>query len=273
MTNTVRYPLTLGCVCLAVGLGLALTYKATKGPMDARAETKIADAIATAFFNVQFRTGAPNPWDAYDTATVDGREVYVGYRTEQKETLHGYATLGEAQGYSSRIKVIAGIEPAAAWTPQAPEYRILGVRIVNQQETPGLGALVDQTFTSETVWSLLLGSEAEADPQALLMTDAARATYGDAANRLGPRPAFQDQFAGRTVTVSDDGAVSGLNLLMSGWSEVKAGERLPGGVAAITGATISSMATLDAVKDAVRTIHNAIETDAVPTPGDVPVSQ
>ena len=59
--------------------------------------------------------------------------------------------------------------------------------------------------------------------------------------------------------VVKDGKASGIGLSKTGWSEVTEGRFLPGNkVAAMTGATISSKAAVDAVYDAVKNIHKTM---------------
>ena len=100
--------------------------------------------------------------------------------------LNGATTIGQAQmlqagGYGGAIDILIGIEP---------DGKLRGIRIISQQETPGLGAKIVESQ-------------------------------------------FLDQFVGLSVTE--------LNLRRDG-----------GSVDAITGATISARAMVDAVRETVR---------------------
>ena len=59
----------------------------------------------------------------------------------------GYAALGEAQGYGGPIRVMVGMDPKAE--------RLLGVAIVSQSETPGLGSRIAEVKSNKT-WSRVL---------------------------------------------------------------------------------------------------------------------
>lgn len=57
------------------------------------------------------------------------------------DTLLGYLAEGAAYGYSSEVKVLAAF---------GPDMKIIGVRVLEQQETPGLGTKVaESSFLSQ----------------------------------------------------------------------------------------------------------------------------
>ena len=58
---------------------------------------------------------------------------------------------GESQGYSSKIKVMVGIDPNLE--------KILGINILAQNETPGLGTKMTEIESTTTLWSLVYGRE------------------------------------------------------------------------------------------------------------------
>ncbi|MGD8457139.1 MAG: FMN-binding protein [Anaerolineales bacterium] len=59
--------------------------------------------------------------------------LYVGYG-EPEEQIIGYASVGQAIGYGGPIKVVVGIDP---------QGEVLGLKVVEQRETPGFYRLID----------------------------------------------------------------------------------------------------------------------------------
>ncbi|MDP8234921.1 MAG: RnfABCDGE type electron transport complex subunit G [Candidatus Erginobacter occultus] len=96
-----------------------------------------------------------------------------------------------------------------------PEGTITGIKILEQKETPGLGTQAVDVPASRTFWEALLG----------------RGEKGPAG-----RPPFQEQFAGKTASQLQ---------VVRGKSEDK--------IEALTGATITSRAVTDAVKESLQT--------------------
>jgi len=253
MKNTVKYPLVLFCVAAAAGLALSATFALTFNTIQQKEEQKVTRAIVSSFWNVEMPQGAQ--WNNY--AELDGTGIYAAYTDEAHTTVMGYAAQGRAAGYSGPIKVMVGARPL-----DGGQYRILGVKVISQQETPGLGARVSDVYTSDTLWTFLAsvfgGGEVE-KPPVLSHVKAAAEALKVPAETFPARPAFQDQFAGKVVTVRD-GKAGGLELSKTGWAEVAEG-KFPEGehtVAAMTGATISSKAAVDAVYDAVKNIHRTL---------------
>jgi electron transport complex protein RnfG len=119
------------------------------------------------------------------------------------------------QGYQSYIKVLAGINPAGV---------IQGIDVLQQAETPGLGARIEEVAARETLWGrlrrLFTGAAVPASPE---------------------RPWFAQQFDGRTV--------DRLALVVP--------PRQGDGIHALTGATITSRALTGAVKESIERFLSA----------------
>ena len=268
MTNTVRYPLILGVVCLAAGLALAITFNLTIDRIEDKNDQKRAAAIVTAFFDAQPQTNTWNNVKEFDAQTHQrvqqrrkGQQTYlVAYRDDAQTDVLGYAAEGSFQGYSSKIVALVGVEPLP--DAQDGDYRILGVRIIHQNETPGLGSQSNQVFSDETIWSwassLLTGDE---DGEAVVPTDRQQQALGQDVV-LMPRPAFEQQFTGKIVTVTDEG-LEGLQLEKGAWEAIKQGEKRDS-IAAITGATVTSNAATNAVIQAIETIDHILATRPEP---------
>ena len=66
---------------------------------------------------------------------------YTGYQDKDKTMLIGYAFASYAKGYSSTIQTLVGIDTAGT---------IIGLKILFQKETPGLGTRVEEIRSGET---------------------------------------------------------------------------------------------------------------------------
>lgn len=140
----IKYPLILGVACFAaagVAVGVARFRAADKpgagrhSAYESALRTVLpeAESFSESFFDevggktvtLQFAPGAPATVSVEDPlhyALTEGRK---GGRTV------GYATVGMAQGYSSRLVVLAGFTPDLG--------KVIGINVLSQQETPGLG--------------------------------------------------------------------------------------------------------------------------------------
>jgi len=247
MKDTVRYPLVLFLVCAAAGLALSVTFALTYDTIQLKDRQKAEKAIISAFWNVEPPEGVS--WANF--SRLDGTDdVFVAWKDAAKTQVLGYAAQGEAKGYSSTVNVMVGVQPAGAM-----EYRILGVKVVSQQETPGLGTRVSEVASDLTVWKALASVFEAAEGQKPEVTpemEAAARELGVGPDAFPARPAFQSQFAGKLVTVKG-GKLTGLKLESAG---KPADEHT---VNAISGATISSKAVTAAVRSAIIKISNALE--------------
>ena len=196
MNKKLHYTLVLTCICLGSALGLAGTFVLTEGKIEARKKQKVAQALR-AVLPAAAQTSLLNP----DAKPED--RVYAGF--DERGQAVGYAATGSAQGYSSKIVVMVGFGHDVIRLP------IVNIRVIDQQETPGLGANIQKEGTNKTLWTVL--GLAEESPNIPL--------------------SFQGQFAKQML--------HRLQLVKT---------PAPDKVVAITGATISSAAVLRAVKAA-----------------------
>lgn len=68
----------------------------------------------------------------------------VGYKDASKTAVVGYIFLGKGKGYSSVIETLCGV---------GPDGKITGIKVVFQQETPGLGTqYVEKKFGESDYW-------------------------------------------------------------------------------------------------------------------------
>jgi len=212
MTDTVRYPLVLALVCAVAAAALAVTYSFTKPRIEAREQAEETGALDFV-----------RPGDAEEFVLVlsgdEGGPVYVA-RSKHGDKPAAYAAVGVHHGYSSDIKVMAGVYP---------DNRIVAIRVLSAQETPGLGQRIMEIRAHRTIWSRLFGRRQ------------------DESHEIN-QPWFQWQFRGKA-----------LDRLVLAPDEQEPTPREEGPnpekhIAAVTGATISSNAVTEAVRQAVAKI-------------------
>ncbi len=154
--------------------------------------------------------------------TIEGREFgyWEGVRELEengvKRNARGFAFIATAPGYAERIDTMVGVDEAGV---------ILGISIIGQSETPGLGARCVEVAATETLWDVLSGVPEKG---------------GEVT------PWFQEQFRGLS-------AVSRISILKMGdWGPAIAGElREKNAITALTGATITSEAVVKSIRGGI----------------------
>ncbi|MCB5259568.1 MAG: FMN-binding protein [Candidatus Cloacimonetes bacterium] len=72
--------------------------------------------------------------------TADGASYFVASNPETQEIL-GYTFIAAEIGYSSTVQTMVGVDK---------DFKVLGIKIIDQAETPGLGAnCTNDNFTSQ----------------------------------------------------------------------------------------------------------------------------
>jgi electron transport complex protein RnfG len=125
-----------------------------------------------------------------------------------------YAATGSAKGYQSEVQVIVSVEADSPDSPIETDPVIHAMAVVSSGETPGLGENIRAVEKDVSLWGAIAGEKA-----------AAR------------RPWFQEQFTGKRLS-----------------DLVVEKRRDSDKIAALTGATITSKATTEAVRIAVKRI-------------------
>jgi RnfABCDGE-type electron transport complex G subunit len=162
MKQAFRFVLILGVICLVMGSGVAMIYAHFKDTLAARDEQQ------RAALRLQVLPGGPGYLPA-EPLTGDP-DVFVVKRADG--TPAAYAAEGAAQGYSSTVRVMVGMN--------ADEHLTLRkVVVLSQQETPGLGANISETKSTYNLWQKI-GVQPSNEPEA---------TYND----------FMDQFAAKSA--------------------------------------------------------------------------
>lgn len=120
MQNLWKMSLILLVVCSIAAGSLAFVYKVTKSRIEKQKESEKMEALEEVMPDAT----------RFDTDTVPNR--WVAYKGEQKI---GLAIETSVQGYSGPIRLIIGVDK---------NKKITKVRIIEQNETPGLGAKIKE---------------------------------------------------------------------------------------------------------------------------------
>jgi len=239
MGSFIRLVITLTAIAAVASFGLSAVYNSTHeiaeeykvqeeecarcevlpGAGDAVFEKTETDSILDGHPFVYYTARAP---EAAAGEVAEGDSIAPG-------DIIGYTFTAYGSGYSSTIETVVGADASGV---------VQGIKITFQQETPGLGAKVEEVASENLLWDVV---------------------SGHAVDESDTRPWFQVQFAGKRaedlVVVKTKGDP---------------------GILAITGATISSKAVTGSVRrglDMLTTfIGGGVEPAAAPdeTPAAVP---
>lgn len=165
---------------------------------------------------------------------IDGKEfVYsVAEKKEGDTSFRAYAFLTSKNGYSGAVKTMVGVDH---------EGKIIAISIIQQTETPGLGARSKEIPSSETFWGHFFGA-------------GSAPSHSSAGNDSSW---FEDQFKGIDTKVK-------IRILKKGeWRKENtslAGElRERNAVSAITGATITTKTVTDSIEHSMQLLRKAID--------------
>jgi len=191
--NFLKYTATLFIICLIASGLLSSVYNLTKGKIKLQQDNEKMESLKESLSGAQ---------DFYFVDKKD-KSYYIG--KDKQGRIVGYAFIAEKAGYSSNIVTMVGI---------TKEGMIQGIKILSQNETPGLGSKIVEIDTDRTVWDALSGKGASEEV---------------------PKPWFQAQFTGKSIG----------NL----------GETIE----TVTGATVSSEAVIDSIKEKAKIILEEIK--------------
>jgi len=156
MTDTVRYPLVLGLISLCSAAGLAFSYALTRDEIR-RQQLLERDRGLAAVFGIEFDENDPErPWHQVSAPAAPDRNAPppVFAATDPKTGRTLFAAMGSARGYSSKIEVIVAIDPGKGGPDAA---RIRAMKVVRQNDTPGLGNRCQEPAFQRQFEGLLLG--------------------------------------------------------------------------------------------------------------------
>jgi len=113
---------------------LAAIYSVTKPRIEAQKLASLSQAQVSALPGADINTiaGVENDKNI---------QIYKAYTDSSKTSLVGYSYVAKGDGYSSTIETIVGVDTAGS---------ILGIAVMFQAETPGLGTKVNQIKYGES---------------------------------------------------------------------------------------------------------------------------
>lgn len=182
MKELFKYGIILGVICVVAGGLLTGTYFLTKNRISALAQAECEASLKEVLPQAE----------KFEPASLPDKEIYYNAYSREKKLI-GIAFPVTAKGYSSNIEVMVGM---------AIGGEITAIKIISQNETPGLGDRINEVKDDTTIFDALKTKK----PKAAL------------------KPWFQSQFSHKKLEDFKD-------------------------IQTITGATISSKAVLDAVKN------------------------
>jgi len=150
MSNILRLSVVLAIVTVVAAFVLAEIYSVTKPLIELQKLAKIQEALQFVLPEAQLLAAVTSkvPVKDGDGITLYEKEVVMYYRAfadADSQQLIGYAFKAKGNGYSSMIETMVGIDTSGT---------IKNIKIISQKETPGLGALAEDSdeFTGKK-WS------------------------------------------------------------------------------------------------------------------------
>jgi len=150
MNNILRLSVVLAIVTVVAAFVLAEIYSVTKPQIELQKLAKTRDALNFVLPEAQYMSPVTRrvPVKDGDGITLYEKEEVMYYRAfadPDSQQLLGYAFKAEGSGYSSVIETMVGIDTTGT---------IQNIKIISQKETPGLGALAEDSdpFTGKK-WS------------------------------------------------------------------------------------------------------------------------
>ena len=201
MKTILHYGLVLLIIAGVAGVGLSLVDRITKGPIAEAQSKRLEEGQKLAF-------PSASSFGELKKLETDGKTIEYYEVFDEGKNVIGYELLYSVGGYQSRIKVLTGIEP---------DGKVVAIRVLEQAETPGLGAEVDALPSNQSLlcaFVSLFSPEPEKEESNI--------------------PWFQAQFSGKTPE----------DLIV-----VKTKD--PKHITALSGATITSAAVTKAVKEPI----------------------
>lgn len=184
MNNFIKFPLTLFIICLAASGLLGVVHRATYPKIIGQAKAEEEQSLKDVF-----------PQAKGFEPVKKGEEALYYKALDDAGKVLGYAFKASKRGYASDIVTMAGMDT---------QGKIIKIKVLYQNETPGLGSRINEVIQKETLWDVLLKKVKSSEKK---------------------EPWFQAQFSG------------------------KAYDSLDRSVDTITGATITSKAVIDSVRE------------------------
>jgi electron transport complex protein RnfG len=233
--------LILAAIAFAASFALSHVNKITRQKIDERARQRKEEALMAVLPSVLGYAIIEKD----RKVVVDGKDFFytIGEKTEGAKKTRAYAFECGKPGYSGVIKSLVAVDET---------LKLIGVSIIQQSETPGLGARAKEIASRETFIGHFFGSGT-----------------GDAGDPGGKaiQSWFEAQFAGLDTNKQ-------IAILKKGeWRPENADltrELLEtNSVSVITGATITTRAVIDGIENGVSILRKALEQEKTAAPQEV----
>jgi electron transport complex protein RnfG len=214
MRDIVKLTVILTVFSAVAAAAIAAVYSATKEKIAAQEAADREIALGSVFpegTQIQPQQGSDSLPPVYWEGIKEGKRIGLAFQIERR-------------GYSSTVKFIIAVDE---------EGSILGLTVLSQNETPGLGSRMQEVLSKSTLWTAWRRTEKKGTPW------------------------FTGQFKGLS-------AINPIAIYKSGeWHTLdensRAGFRSRNAISAITGATISTKAVAGGIESEIAKYLNAIE--------------
>jgi len=137
MKDIVKLGLILLLVTAVAGAALSVVNNITKPEIEKQKRRVTKRALISALPAAD--KNAIDPIYIADTL-----RYYIGYKDTVRRQIVGYAFVAKKQGYSSKIETMVGVDSTGT---------ILGIKVMDQKETPGLGTKIEEIpYGKTTSW-------------------------------------------------------------------------------------------------------------------------
>lgn len=144
----------LGIICLASACSLGFLYMATEARIIKQREKTTRKSLMEVV-----PVADPEGFDPSEEVDEEGMPLYyTAYDkplSDDARQIVGFALKGRAGGYSSTLVVMVGLGPEITSIETRDDFgrvKILGAKVLEQQETPGLGAQCQTVVVDKKLW-------------------------------------------------------------------------------------------------------------------------
>ncbi|MBN2029756.1 RnfABCDGE type electron transport complex subunit G [bacterium] len=135
MKDIIRFSLILTFVAIISAGSLSWINKITKSEILSQEQKNLTDAL------MEVLPGS-NSQDIIPIQQEGQILYYIGYVNSMRARVNGYALIVESKGYTSTIRTLVGIDTSGT---------ILRIKILFQEETPGLGSRCEEIRNGELI--------------------------------------------------------------------------------------------------------------------------
>ena len=187
--------LSLTIICLVAGAILAGVNMYTTGPIAASKAAALEAAIKAVTPEFDNKPSE----DAYMAVTADGDSLKIYPASKGGEFVGAAVESNTKKGFSGEIKVIVGFDK---------EGKLLNYSVLQHAETPGLGAKMQEWFSTDKNKQSVLGrslSKDGGDVDAITAATITSRAFLDAVNRAYSAFAGTDGVTGATTANTNEG--------------------------------------------------------------------